>query len=68
MIDPYLGKAAFHIGFYIAFVAGALLLFLERGTPEFVITQITFGIGVSFIAIIALLVKLGGRRQDTDSD
>ncbi|MBI3959889.1 MAG: hypothetical protein HY328_13845 [Chloroflexi bacterium] len=57
MIDPYLGKAAFHLGFYIAFTAGVLLFFLEKQTPEYVITQITFGIGVAFIAVIAILVR-----------
>lgn len=64
MIDPILGKAAFHLGFYIAFVAGALLLFLERGTPEYVITQITLGIGVIFLTIVVVLVKVGGRRRE----
>ncbi len=57
MIDPILGKAAFHLGFYIAFTAGILLFFLEKQTPEYVITQITFGIGVAFITVIAILVR-----------
>ena len=57
MIDPVLGKAAFHIGFYIAFTAGILLFFLEKRTPEYAITQLTFAIGVTFIAIVAFLVR-----------
>ncbi|HRJ44172.1 MAG: hypothetical protein KJZ86_15615 [Caldilineaceae bacterium] len=62
MIDPWLGKAAFHLGFYIAFTAGVLLFFLEKQTPEYAITQITFGIGLFFIAVVALLVRLGRKR------
>lgn len=57
MIDPWLGKAAFHLGFYVAFTAGILLFFLEKQTPEYVITQITFGVGLFFIIVVALLVR-----------
>lgn len=57
MIDPWLGKAAFHLGFYIAFTAGILLFFLEKQTPEYAITQVTFAIGLTFIAIVAVLVR-----------
>ncbi|MEM7125779.1 MAG: hypothetical protein AAF702_05610 [Chloroflexota bacterium] len=60
MLDPYIGKAAFQLGFYIAFVAGVLLLFLEQGTAEYVITQFTLAIGVTFIVIIGILVRVGG--------
>jgi len=62
MIDPWLGKAAFHLGFYIAFTAGILLFFLEKRSPEYVITQITFGIGTVFIAIVAILVRWRRRK------
>lgn len=57
MIDPWLGKAAFHLGFYIAFTAGILLFFLEKQTPEYAITQITFGIGLAFVVVVAILVR-----------
>lgn len=62
-MDPYLGKAAFHIGFYIAFVAGVLLLFLDKQTPEYYITQITFGIGVGFLLVVVILVRWGQSRD-----
>ncbi len=62
-MDPLLGKAAFHIGFYIAFVAGVLLFFLEKQTAEYVITQITFGIGVTFLCVVVLLVRWGQSRD-----
>lgn len=63
MIDPFLGKAAFHIGFYVVFVAGALLLVLDKQTPEFAITLFTFGIGMVFLIIVAVLVRLSQRRR-----
>lgn len=63
MLDPVLGKAAFHLAFYIVFCSGILLFFLERQTPEYVITQFTFAIGMVFIAIVIVLVKVGQRKQ-----
>ena len=62
-MDPVLGRAAFHIGFYIAFVAGVLLLFLKKGTAEFVITQFTLGIGLIYLLIVVILVQWGKRKE-----
>ncbi|RME61609.1 MAG: hypothetical protein D6790_07530 [Caldilineae bacterium] len=62
-IDPFLGKAAFHIGFYVVFVAGGLLLVLDKETAEFVITQFTFGMGVVFLLIVAVLVRMSQKRK-----
>lgn len=56
-MDANITRAAFHIGFYVAFVSGILLLFLKRGTPEFAITALTFGIGITFLAIVVAVVK-----------
>lgn len=56
-MDVNITRAAFHIGFYVAFVSGILLLFLDRGTPEFAITALTFAIGVTFLAIVVAVVK-----------
>ncbi|MCB0097066.1 MAG: hypothetical protein KDE46_15160 [Caldilineaceae bacterium] len=50
-------RAAFHIGFYVAFVSGILLLVLERGSAEFAITIISFGIGLFFLAVVVIVVK-----------
>ncbi len=56
-MDINITRAGFHIGFFIAFVSGSLLLILERGTPEFAITLITFAIGITFLAIVVAVVK-----------
>jgi len=61
MIDSQLGRAAFQIGFYLFFVAGILLLVLDKGTPEYVITQFTFAVGLIFSVIVIILVRIGNR-------
>lgn len=61
-MDSTLGQAAFRLGFYIVFVAGILLLFLESGSAEQMITIITFGIGLAFLLIVTILVRWGQRK------
>jgi uncharacterized membrane protein len=60
-VSSGLGQAAFRVGFFLVFVAGGLLLFLERGTAEHAITVITFLIGLAFLAVVIVLVRLGQR-------
>jgi hypothetical protein len=57
-----LGHMAFRLGFFIVFVTGALLLFLERGSAEWAITIFTFLLALGFLSIVAILVRLGQRR------
>ncbi|GIV80068.1 hypothetical protein FKZ61_020485 [Litorilinea aerophila] len=61
-MHPQIGRAGFHIGFYVVFVSGGLLFFLERGSAEFVITSFTFILGLAFLAAIAVAVRLGQRK------
>lgn len=56
-MDINITRAAFHIGFYVAFVSGVLLFFLERGSAEFAITLISLVIGLTFLAIVVVAVK-----------
>jgi hypothetical protein len=55
-MDSQLGRAGFHLGFYVVFVSGILLLFLERGTAEYSITLLTFLIGLTFLALLILII------------
>jgi hypothetical protein len=57
-----IGHAAFRLGFFIAFVSGVLLLFLERGTAEWAITVFTFGFAVVFLVLVGLMVRFGQRK------
>jgi hypothetical protein len=57
-----LTHAAFRIGFFIVFVSGILLLFLESGSAEQAIMIFTFLIGLVFLIGIVIWVRLGQRK------
>jgi hypothetical protein len=59
-MDPQLGRGAFRIAFFIAFVALLMLLFVRPGTAEFVITVLALVIGVVFAAVIVVLARVLG--------
>jgi hypothetical protein len=50
------------MAFYIVFVAGILLLFLERGSAEFAITLFSFVLGLLFLGIIVVWVRYIQRK------
>ncbi|MCB0065176.1 MAG: hypothetical protein KDE19_23795 [Caldilineaceae bacterium] len=56
-MDVNITRAGFHIGFFVAFISGLLLLVVERDTAEFAISLISFVIGLTFLAIIVAIVK-----------
>ena len=57
-----LAHAAFRLGFFIVFVSGMLLLFLENGSAEQAIMIFTFGLGLVFLTAIVIWVRLGQRK------
>jgi len=57
-----LAHAAFRLGFFIVFVSGALLLFLEKGSAEQAIMIFTFLLGLAFLMAIAIWARLGQRK------
>lgn len=61
-MDNGISRAGFHIAFYIVFVSGILLLFLERGSAEFVISLFSFGLGLLFLGIIVVWVRYTQRK------
>lgn len=63
MLSPELGKIAFQIGIFLTVIPGLLLLALEPGTAEFVITVITFVLGTVFTLLIVVLVRISTRRR-----
>ena len=56
-MDPQILKAGFRIAVLLAFVAGVLLLFEPRDSAEFVVSALTFCIGLAFIGLVALFVR-----------
>jgi hypothetical protein len=61
-MDSGIGKAGFHMAFYIVFVAGILLLFLDRGSAEFAITLFSFCVGLLFLGVIVVWVRYSQRK------
>jgi hypothetical protein len=61
-MDSGIGKAGFHMAFYIVFVAGILLLFLDRGSAEIAITLFSFCVGLLFLGVIVVWVRYSQRK------
>lgn len=61
MIDSNLGHAGFRIGIFIVLIAGFLSLLTESGTSGHVISVFTFLMGLVFLLIIVILVRIGRR-------
>ncbi len=59
MIGSELGHAAFRIGMYLVVVAGLLTWFTDSGTPGNVISQFTLILGILFLIIVTILVRIG---------
>ncbi len=60
-MDSNLGRAGFRIGVFIVMTSGGLLLVLPKGTAEYVLMQITFALGLIFLAVIIFLVRYSQR-------
>lgn len=61
-MDSGIGKAGFHMAFYIVFVSGILLLFLDRDSAEFAITLFSFVLGLVFLGVIVVWVRYTQRK------
>ena len=61
MLAPELGRAALRLALLIVVMALGLLITLRPGSPEFAITVLTLLIGLAFIGVIVLFVRVIGR-------
>ena len=61
MLSPEVGRYAFRWAVFIVLVAVGLLATLRPGTPEFAITLLTLLIGVLFLGILVVCIRLIGR-------
>lgn len=61
MIDSNFGQAGFRIGIYVVLMAGLLTLLTESGTSARIISIFTLLIGLVFLLIIIILVRIGRR-------
>lgn len=60
-MDPEIGRAGFRIALFLVLTAGGMLFLLQPGTAEFSITVVTLTIGLVFVGLIVLLVRVLGR-------
>lgn len=61
MLSPEIGRFAFQIGFFITLVSGVLLFLLDPGSAEFVLTVAALAVGLIFLLIVFVLVRLSNR-------
>lgn len=61
MLSPEIGRYAFRWAIFMVLVAGGLLATLNPGTPEYAITLLTLFIGLLFIGILVVCIRLLGR-------
>lgn len=56
-MDPQLGRTAFNIAFYFAFMSAVLLPFLRRDSPEFVAATLALLFSLAFVAVVIWEVR-----------
>jgi preprotein translocase subunit Sss1 len=61
MLSPEVGRYAFRWAMFIVLVAVGLLATLKPGTPEFAITLLTLLIGLLFVGVLVVCIRLIGR-------
>ncbi|MBO0701745.1 MAG: hypothetical protein J2P38_02355 [Candidatus Dormibacteraeota bacterium] len=61
MISPEVGKLAFTWALLLIMASIGLLFIEKHGSPEFFITIFTLVIGVIFLGLVALAVRVIGR-------
>ena len=65
-MDPQILGAGFRVAVLLAFVGGLLLLFEPPDSAEFVVSALTFGIGVVFMALVGVLVRYSTPRMPAE--
>lgn len=61
MLSPELGRVAFRCAMFLVLVAAGLLATLSPGTPEFAVTVLTLLIGVFFVGVVIVWIRVLGR-------
>ena len=60
-MNPELGQAWFRVALFITLVSAALLIFVQPGTAEFVMTVASLVVGLVFVGIVVVMVKRANR-------
>ena len=60
MISPQLGRMAFRIAFMMVAVSAVMIMVVTPGTAEYVVSVITLVLGIIFMGLIFILVRVIG--------
>ena len=60
-MSPQMGQMAFRLGLYITAMALVLLVFLQPGSAELVVTVVTLLSGLTFLGLVAIVVRYFSR-------
>ncbi len=60
-MSPQMGQIGFRIGLYITVMSLILLFILHPGSAEFGVTVVTLVVGLTFLGVVALLVRYFSR-------
>lgn len=60
-----MGLAVTRIALFLIVAAGLMLLIVPAGSAEFVVLALTIGVGMAMLALVGVLVRLGGARWAT---
>ena len=60
MISPQMGRTAFRIAFFMISVSAIMIFVLIPGTAEYWVSVLTLVLGLVFVGIIFVLVRVLG--------
>ena len=66
-MNPQLGRVAFRVATYLVLMSSGMLLLLQPGTGEFVVTVITLAMGLLFGGVIAVLARRAQRLRPREA-
>jgi hypothetical protein len=58
MIGPQIGQLAFRVAFMMASISAIMIFILTPGSAEYWISVITLVLGIAFMGVIFLLVRV----------
>ena len=62
-MDPQVLGAGFRIAIFVTTIAVLLLIFEPRDSAEFIVSVMALAIGLTFVALVALLIRYSTPRM-----
>jgi hypothetical protein len=61
-VSPDIGLAATRIALFLIVGAGLALIWVDRGSAEFIVLALTIIIGLAMLGVVALFARMGTAR------